>query len=257
MKLGDEIDALAYDAAFWSQGLTNRDYPIEQLGELTLDLSKKFRVLAIAQLLSSGQSRLFQDNLHRSGCVRKLYLERIKAASLHDDHHAGAARYSGLVDSIAAQSWDIAARIATLSRSSLHAGHEYPDDFCFAQLLNLMVLSKVDAPRTADLLGQWEKALEGEPDARLAVCAALHAGDAAAFGDAFDDLIRSRNRDIAEAEADGAITETDTYAERQVYVEGLALLALAQRRNMAVERDYLFCPAIARTPRTTPFSPFP
>ncbi len=38
-----------------------------------------------------------------------------------------------------------------------------------------------------------------------------------------------------------------------VFVEGLALLGLAERRGMSTEAEYVFCPAEAREPASLPF----
>jgi hypothetical protein len=42
-------------------------------------------------------------------------------------------------------------------------------------------------------------------------------------------------------------------AERQVYVEGLALLQIATRLKFATQNEYQYCPSLARVPMQKPF----
>jgi hypothetical protein len=42
-------------------------------------------------------------------------------------------------------------------------------------------------------------------------------------------------------------------AERQIYVEGVALLQIASRLKFATQAEYLYCPSLARMPMQRPF----
>ena len=42
-------------------------------------------------------------------------------------------------------------------------------------------------------------------------------------------------------------------AERQVYIDGLALLRIAERLSFTVQAEYLYMPSLARVPMQRPF----
>ena len=47
MLLNEYGEDLAYEIAFWMQGLANPDYPFDELGKLSMEVSSKLRALAI------------------------------------------------------------------------------------------------------------------------------------------------------------------------------------------------------------------
>ena len=67
MRLEDYGESLAYEVAFWLQGVANPQFPLEQLGKLTLEISAKLRALAIITLLTQAESDFFYHNLIRGG----------------------------------------------------------------------------------------------------------------------------------------------------------------------------------------------
>src|SRR5262245_43484335 len=115
MQLEEYGEVLAYDIAFWMQGLTEPTYPVEQLGKLSLELSDKLRGLAILTLLVKGNSDFFYHNLIRSGIARETYLQRLKDAGIDDDYHQASGRYEPLLDAIASHDLALARRIVVLS----------------------------------------------------------------------------------------------------------------------------------------------
>ncbi len=247
-------EALAMDLAFWCLGLSNPSYPLAQFGRLTLDLSEKFRALAIMQLLIEASTDLFLHNLMRSGRTRETYLTRMAQAGINDDHHQVSGRYRPFVDAIAANDLLRARRIARLSPAHFRAGHEYEDDYCYAQLLARLI---ADAPAPDDeylaLFQQFDTWLAGELNPRLSVCRALFERDQAAFDDAFEELLLDFET-VIEAERERGKHEDDLVrAERQVFVEGLAILRIAGLRGLTTASDYRYCPSLARAPMVHAF----
>ena len=47
--------------------------------------------------------------------------------------------------------------------------------------------------------------------------------------------------------------DPEIVAQRQVFVEGLAILRLAERRGLTTQAEYQYCPSLARVPMRTPF----
>ncbi len=253
MKLAEYGEALAYEVAFWMQGLDNPEYPAAELGRLSLDLSRKLRALACMGLLVAGDSDSFHHNLIRSALARVRYLERMAGSGHTEDHHFCSGRYEPLLDAIAAGDLATARRVVQLAPVEFRAGHEYDEDYSYAQLISRWI---ADPPREDDvpaLLGRFATATEGRPDARLEVCRALAARDQSAFDAAFAQLLEAREAEIAAAKARGQLEEPQVVALRRIFVEGLAILRLAERRGLRTEREYRYCPSSSRTPMNVPF----
>lgn len=252
MKLGDYGEPIAYELAFFSQGITNPACPIGEAGNLSIEVSAQFRALAIMALLVKGDHTLFCHNLIRSGMVRRTYLQRVRAEGKIDEHHFVSGRYGALLDAIAAGDFALARELGDLAPTEWRREREYEDDYCFARILR-MLLDSADAALLAPLFNQFEIYLEGAPNPRLDVSRALAARDAAAFEIAYADLLGDRERQI-DADIDRGQLETpEVIAERQVFVEGLALLRLAGLLGVETQPEYRYCPSMARLPMSEPF----
>lgn len=252
MAFADETEPLALDLAFWFSGLESPDYPIAQLGRLSYELASKFRALAIMQLLSAGSTDLFLHNLMRAGRTRQVYLQRLQDEGIAQDHFAAAGRCAPLLDAIAAGALDRARAIADLSPSSLQVG-EYVDDHHYAQLLHRLIRPRPNETECEAILAALETFLDGEQSPRLALTRALVQRDAAAFAEAFELLLDEFELRIEEAKERGQLEEPVTLALREVCVEALALLRLAELRGLSTETEYRYCPALARRRLTVPF----
>lgn len=253
MKLEDYAEDLAYEIAFWMLGLTDPKYPVDELGTLSLELSSKFRALGIMALVAKADSDLFYHNLIRSGIARETYLTRLNKEGIDEDHHSVSGRYEPLLDAVAAGNLDLARRIVNLSSIEWHKGHEYEDDYCYAQTLHRLVRVTPPEQEISPLLDRFEAYLEGEPSARLYVCKALVDRDQDAFDEAFDALLKEQEAKIAADKARCQMEDTIVIAQRQVFVEGLAILRLAEGRGLTTQSDYRYCPSLARVPMRTPF----
>ena len=253
MTLSDYGESLAYDVAFWMQGLLEPGYPVNELGKLSLEVADKLRSLAIIVLLTEAESDLFFHNLIRSGRARNAYLQRLRDGGINDDHHQSSGRYESLLDAIAAGDLELARSIAALSPVEFRAGHEYEDDYCYAQVLHRFVMIPPGDTEIPPLLERWEGYLDGQPSGRLDVCRALLNAEQGAFDAAFDDLLGEQDRQIAKNKARGQLEEPQVVAQREVFVEGLALLRIAESRGLVTQSDYRYCPALARLAMVQPF----
>ena len=253
MSLEEYGESLAYDVAFWMQGLANPEYPIDQLGRLSLDVSTKFRALAILTLLVKGESDFFYHNLIRSGKSREAYLLRLRRVGITGDHHQASGRYEPLLDSIAAGDQELSRLIVSLSLSDFQQGHEYMDDYCYAQVLHRLVQDVPPMRDIAVLVSQFEAYQEGDSSPRLGVCRALAQSNQDGFEQAFDELLNEREAQIAADQERGELEEPHVIAQRRVFVEGLAILRLAELRGLKTEPEYRYCPSLARIPMKAPF----
>jgi hypothetical protein len=252
MNLKEYLEILAYDAAFWLTAFQDPDYSLDQLGEVCVDTCAKLRAAAIIVLLTRAETDGFIYNLMRSARCRAGYLQRLRNAGV-SGHHQASGRVAPLLDAIAANDFTVARQIAALSPTTWMQGHEYEDDFCYAQVLHQLVATPLDAAALSALFVRWRAALGGDPDPRLDVAGSLTASDQAGFDSAFGDLLDARAEKIAADKARSQMEDALVISEREVYVEGLAILRLAERFGLRTEWEYRFCPSVARDALTTPF----
>jgi hypothetical protein len=252
VKLADYGEPIAYELAFFSQGLTNPVCPISEAGDLSLELSTKFRALAIMALLVKGDHTLFCHNLIRSGRVRRTYLERVRAEGKLEEHHFVSGRHDALADAIAAGDFALACEIGDLAPAEWRKEREYEDDYCYGRILRTL-LDATPEDSLKPLFTQFDTYLEGAENPRLDVARALASRHVAAFETAFDDLLRSRGHQIDADEERGQLETPEVMAERQVFVEGLALLRLADLRGIETQREYRYCPSVARLSISEPY----
>jgi len=244
---------MAYDIAFWMLALDNPDYPVAQLGNLSVELSDKLRALAIITLLVKGESDFFFHNLIRSGRAREIYLLRARAAGLVEDYHYVLGRPLPLLDLIAAGDLERARRIGAASPAHFRQGREYEDDHWYAAVL-LALLAEPSVPAAVDqALDAWERSLDGLDLSRLHVVRAIAAGSHEDFAPSFEALLDRRDAEIREEKQRNKIENATTLASRDVFVEGLALLRLAERAGIPTSPEYRYCPGLARLPMQQPF----
>lgn len=253
MDLADYAEPLAAEIAFWMLSLRDPQCPLEQAGGMGLELGEKLRAVGIILLLTRADSDGFYYNLIRSGRLRRDYLQAVVDSGLTEDHHYASGRYEPLLDAIAAGDFELARDIARLAPAAWRDQHEYEDDYCYAQLLHRLIQEAVPEQELTPLLEQFETFLQGGFDARLDVCKALAAASQADFDEAFEALLDAFELRIEANKQRGQLEEPQVLAQREIYVEGLALLRIAERRGMQTNDEYRFCPSLARVPMTSPF----
>jgi hypothetical protein len=251
MKLEDVLEPECYDTAFWMAGIYDPEFPFRQMGELASEVCRKLRTIAISVLSSRGKVNTFHHNLIRSGRVRERYLARCVSEGHLFDHHRSSGWYSALMDTLAAGEFDLARRIADLSPEEFRPGHEYEDDYCYVQLINGLIGS--GKGRSQPLLSEFEAYTEGEPSARLDLIRSLVTGSQDTFDGAFEKLLLEHQRRIDAEIERGRFEDLHVNADRRVFIEGLAILRLAEKLGLRTENEYLFCPSMARVPMTEPF----
>ena len=253
MKLADYGEALAYEVAFWMQGVFDPNYPIGQLGKLSIEVSEKLRALAVITLLVKAESDFFHHNLIRSGRSRLAYLQRTRREGIEADHFRSSGWCDSLMDAIAAGDLDLARQIDSFSPGEFRDGHEYEDDYCCAQILQRFIRKPCPEDEIPPLLARLEAYLDGKANGRFDVMKSLAEKNQAEFDAAFASLLLERDVRVAVDKERGQLEEPHIVAQRLVFVEGLSFLRLAEFRGLTTEPEYQFCPLLARAPMTTPF----
>jgi hypothetical protein len=252
MSWNDDAADLGTDLAFWHVGQSGDDYPIEQLGELSSSQATKFRALAIMQLLGEGSTDLFLHNLMRASRTQKWYLTRVRREKFNDLFFAASGRVAPLLDAIAANDFDTARDLAAMSAPTLQLG-EYEDDHHYGKALHALVQDPPDLSSASQALDAMEVFLAGESSPRLEVSRSVISSDQAAFERAFEAFLRAFADSIDKARKRFQLEDGVVLALREVSVEGLALLRLAEHQGLTTEREYPYCPSLARRPMTVRF----
>jgi len=250
-------------------------------GSASLELSEKLRDLGIMGLLMEDSAESFSGYLVRSGLSRLIFLERLASAKAEDSSRCSSF-IEPLLDAIAGGDRRLAARIAEATPGGEPCGDT--QDFYYSQIVQKLVVDEPTADSQA-LLREF-KASGGGP--RFEICLALVERNVDGFDSAFERLLdhvqkalgayaewdypgfEKRFADFGSIDAvmdvyNGVRTDDeslDAYGDleeevrrggRQVFVEGLALLQLAESRGLAVRSGYRYCPARARGLKNTWF----
>ncbi|WP_284664947.1 hypothetical protein [Myxococcus sp. SDU36] len=215
------------------------------------ELCLHFHVVAVATLLVDGNPQDFFLNLCRAAenWRRSLTHCHLKQWALP------ASRYmEPLLGAVTAGHWSLARQVAELSETRWLPGEEYRSEHARAQLFQALI-----SPGTRDAVIPRVEALEAlqlEAESDRAACArALLDGDAAAFSEAFRHAVLVHGEDI-EKRAKLFTTPVTRFApKRAIWLEGLALLRLSERADLAsFDEHFLYCPPLARTPMTSHYA---
>lgn len=243
MKPFDEttLDEARKEAGFCKRNLQHRRCTLAHAGRFYEALSDARRTAGVLELLLHADAAAFARELAHSGYARRHFLRRCASAS-YADHYVCSGRADALFDALAGGYLAIAREIAALSPDTLRPGEEYEEDFWYARFLHGLI---AEPPSPAgNVLKQLDGA--GGSSARLALCKALDARDQAGFDQAFEALLEERDEAVNEARLGLAQEEGGAAACTYVFIEGLAVLWLADRAGLVTRNEYRHCPALAR-----------
>lgn len=243
-----------YDAA--AQEIRYAGFMIQTINEagpdvadaaLYNELCGHYRNVAVSFLLLDGDLDAFAHGLIDSALTRRQLLRR--GVPEEPDHAFRASFLDPFHDAVAVGQLGLAAEIARRSPDTWYPDFEYEEDFLYAQLLfGLLDRGTQDLSALAD---RHDDALRGVDDPRGAVCRALIGRDPVAFVEAFEEFVRTKVAETAEARE----TSYAFYEYQEVSVEGLALLRLAERAGLPTEREYRHCPSWGRRTDYAPYVP--
>jgi immunity protein 49 of polymorphic toxin system len=242
----DEISGVVLDAAFWWLAVEDPGTPVEKVGDLSLEVSCKLRTLAILAVLGKASTDGFIHSCTRAARVRRLYLRRLADAGIDRVHHRVSGRYEPLLDAVAADDMSLVRDIERLSPSEFRPPDEYEDDYCYAQIVQRLCRDTVPEAELPPLVARFAHYLDGDLNPRLPVCEALVERNEEKFAAAFEDFLADFEQRVQKNIGRGQLEDVHVLAQRHVSVEGLALLRLAGRRGIRTDREYLFCPSLAR-----------
>lgn len=195
-----------------------------------------FRSMGIARLLTEGISDPLFIAQMQSASSYVFGLARVP----DDDKVTSLA--GCFWDAVAAQYWDAAAHVVTLSRMTHNPKREHEDDFWYVSfLMHRYFLAPAAAAASEEQethseaqqqrLERWDEVLEGGLDPRLDLCQALLDGDPDAFAETLVATGDERDAKLRERQAKGRLRPEELAWLQPIWPEGLALLRFAEERD--------------------------
>jgi hypothetical protein len=233
---------------------------VTSMGKLCNDISRYYRAIGICGLLLNADTEVYFHALIQSALTRKYYLDRCIKENHLDDPARKSSFVAPLLDAVAANQFSLASQIAALSPDVWQEGYEYEDDFTYAAFLHEFILfNETSRDKLQRILDRWEGVLEGNSDPRFDLCHALFSRNQSQFEEAYYDLLNAhdnRMSEIADPKLDSSLAKEYTFEpNRWIFVEGLAMLRIADKLELRTEREYKLCPSIARLSDYAPFVP--
>lgn len=229
----------------------------EQHGLAYFEAAYMYRRLAICDLLGEARADRFHAFLRKSGHARLHFLRLVATGHPTQPLYVCGSENRSLFDAIASGELHLAADIARLSTDKPNPSYEYEDDFLLYEFVRRYVLT-LDSPQpgrwpgSSSLLARWETVLEGEEDPYLDVCRALLARDAEAFEHALLELIAARARKFEEITDESGPNADIRWTEGPLFINGIALVRLAEHASLRTAREYPTIPSLARAPVKLP-----
>ncbi|WP_426755749.1 hypothetical protein [Myxococcus sp. Y35] len=242
---------LIRENAFWAveelEAGLKQPLTVLQRETLLTRLSTYLRIAAISSLLADADTSAFKRCLRQSATARR---DLLAGAYSRSDASPGrfvcASHVEPLFDALAAGEAGLAQEIARYSPRQWSEKDEFEDDFRYADFLHELLLAgtqglSVGAERA---LAAFQQCSADSGSTRLAVCEALASADQEAFDLALEELLVERAREFKDA---GVPSHPERFhTERHIFVEGLALLRLAEGRQLRTHPEYKMLPRLAR-----------
>lgn len=249
------------DLSVWYQDLSNMfnyelrnlaEIPTSELGPSCEELCVLFRTAGIGALLLELDIDRFYHMLISSGLTKVFLLQQTAPEEKDLSRFCKITKANGFFDSVAANRFDVAEKIAVTSPQKWMERYEYEDDYCYILFLHNMIRGGKKSLKEK-IINRFEMILEGESSPKYDVCYAFFKQDNQYFDDAFSDLIDLWTDEIEFQKRSISRNDMEFASARHVYIEGLALLRIAEMVGINTQDEYQYCPKEARLPMRTPF----
>lgn len=207
-----------------------------------------WRILALCDLLEEADTRGFAACLAKSGQARLALLRQREQGLACPPKTLCTSKDIFFAASVAAGDLGTARSIAALAPAKHFEGIEYEDDFLFYHFLHRVLVAPQDTEALLGLVRRWDVVLEGGASAYRDVCRELVSGDGPAFASAFDAFVRERERALSDYARSFTSNKELVATEGKVFIEGLAVLRLAELRGLPTLPQYPLIPRLARLP---------
>lgn len=223
-----------------------------ELGPLCDELNIFYRTCGIAAILIDLDSDKFYHMLIRSGYTRLFLLEQFSGEHKMESRFCKITRSNGLFDSIAANRIDIAKEIADLSPMKWNKKFEYEDDYCFILFIHEMIKNP-ENNILEFILQRFKGILANQSSSKYDVCFSLLERDDSSFDQSFMAMLNDWENELDRQAKSIGRNEVEFSTAKYVYIQGLALLKMAEKLGIKTKDEYLFCPKEARMKLVKPF----
>jgi hypothetical protein len=234
-------------------------HALERIGEGEATAEKSFfslvfgyRVLGICALLEDADSEAFASFLARAGQARLHFLRLASRGGAFSPEYLCSSKNLGFSAALAAGDLATATDIARLSPTSHYEGLEYEDDFLLFHFMHRMMCAPDEKAGLERIVQRWSEVLEGKSSGHLKVCEALIHRERDDFNAAFDGCMDAQEEALGEWKKSLTFDRGLYATEGRIYVEGLALLRLADLARINTRPSYRFIPNVARIPLGKP-----
>ena len=222
---------------------------VEQGDAIAEDLATiafSHRLLGICALLRDMDGEQFARRLRKSGLARLQLLRQATAETQPPGQVLAISKDTGFVAALAAGDLDTATRIAERSPDTFLEGVEYEEEFLFFHYQQRLLRTPRDEAALRGILDRWTRVVAGEPSVHLAVCQALLDANEAAFCSTLGEVLETRKESLRKYRKQLDFDRELDATEGKVYLNGLALVRLAQSRGIAIPERLELIPRLAR-----------
>ncbi len=218
-----------------------------QLPEAYDSLVKSYRRLALAYLLDEADIEAFAENLLKASDAYISFQTKIKNGLEADPNFYCTSKSLAFYDALCAGNLSMATQIAKLTSQTHFNEIEYEDSFLRLRVFQDIFL-KVDVGIIAKRLARWFELTEGRPNYFADVAKSLFENDSEFFMTSFNALVERRSVVMEEYRKllnyDPVVDNT----EGKIFLDGLAILRIAELHGMPTSKEYPMIPEIVRLP---------
>lgn len=208
-------------------------------------------IIAVSTLLADGNAQGFFLNLCRMAENWRRLLVLLRARG---EPPPSARRNTALLAAIAAGHTQLADALAQVSATARQED-DYEDEYLWACILQELAYQHPSPDSLERLLTRLEQVGAADYGNRSAVVRALLARDERAFAAAFEAARMDYALDTETRARTFGTPVTPFAPQRFLWLEGLALLRLAERSDIScTDTDFTYCPPLARVPMTASYA---
>jgi len=218
----------------------------EQLGQLFSDLCKNYRRRATAWFFLEADTAVFCGDLFKSGQAFLYFLKQVGENSAIDKYPLTTGRSTPFFDAIASQDMALACVIAQNSSQTFSEGDEYEDDFYYYHFLMQLYFFEAEKKQLAEILDRFSSVVTQESAYKADICKALLEKEPEGFNENLNKLLLA-HKDTYERYREQEKEQDEIIdTEGNISIEGLALIRLAEIRDIITAKEYRLIPGVAR-----------
>jgi hypothetical protein len=214
-----------------------------------LEMCAGIRRAGCCSLLMDADAELFHQCLSVSANAYAYFLQQISS----DEQVVS--RGTPFFDALACNDFRAAREIAERSTASFKRDLEYEEDALYFRFLFELLFLEDPTESGTTLLAEYARVIEEQPDPRLEMGYALLERERTRFASAIEGLIERHEASIAELAERYGLPDERLSTEGKVFIEGLAMLRVAERLDIPTERHYPLIPSLARGDYSATFQP--